>query len=336
MTKQNPNKYIKPCTTANSNICPKMLAEYNLAADTQKFYVLRCSNILSNVKFYHFFKNEKTPWNVIDKKQYMPNMKLRMSSEGSTNEGRPRRSSMNVDRLDHLSQKQEIDEKNLLIERQPHDCLFAKDYRQKKDDLDKKREQLKSDYRLIHCGLLEVALTKLKLSRPRDLSIQKNYNYDSPVYGNQDKEHDEEDLDELLRRNIAANEGNLEWDMSRRGTIQDMLDAVPNLKKAKGNEFSSPEYNNDGSSGDSAEYEKEKAEKKLKRENSKLKSKLSTESKRSEGEQSGGLFGITQYDSDEDEEHLPVRKAFSFVESNLDKFNILNYIEDQENKVSLN
>lgn len=332
--KQNPNKYIKPCTTGDSNICPKTLAEYNLAPDKQKFYAFNKVNILSNIKFYHFYKNDARPWHVLDQKRYLPTTKSPQAGSRGRSDSRAARVSLMLKDEDMIAKPDEIDHKDLLIERQPHDCLYAIDYRVKNDTIEKKKEDLKSDYRLVHSGLIEIALDKLKPARSRDyipaLKFKQDYFSGSPKY---QVDQDDEDLDYLLRS--VVNSYNEDY-TRRMSTTQGMHESDNNARPNLDNDADMLDEDQHGSSIDSAaESEEEKDDNVDNEQECKKISIIGAGKKKQIGEQAGGLLGITEYDS-EDEEHMPARRAFSFVESNFDKYNILNFIEDQESKAANN
>lgn len=328
--KHTQHKYIKECSSADSNICPKTLADYNKFQDKQKFYVFRSSNILDNIKFHHFYKNDMRPRRVItDRKRYLPLSNVNPSSGRARGESKMRKISMNLSPVETESTPVTVDQRELLIERQSHACGLGIDLKDKTQKLEWMKEQLKSDYRNVHSGLIEIALAKLLPSRPRDIGSQLDIE-GSPT--SPEMMDEEEDLDELLEIGDGMDEPDTDWSHSKRTT--NLSQSMPNSKlnqNLKVDEEIDAESEGDGEpSLDSSESESDTPVK------SEMKNKAlknNSKTKRPEGEQTGGLLGITEFDSD-DEDNLKARRAFSFVDTNLDKYNIWNYIEDQELRVT--
>lgn len=332
--KQAHNKYIKSCVSGDSNICPKTLANYNLIPDMQKFSVFTSSNILGNIKFYHFYKNDKRPWRVIDRKRTLPKSRVNPSSGRARGETKIRKTNLNIDKIESIQDQDNVNQKQILIERQNHGCQFGIDLKSKKLQLDLKKEQLKSDYRQVHSGLIEEALLRLRPSRPRDYSkLHVNLDESPPSMKHSKDIAEHDDLDELLETGFEASDSNIDCGMSRSGNTQGVPNAHFSSSPNKFDDLIDDDECQGGSYLDSAESDDENtAEKNLSKDidEPKRMSKVTSGSK--EKEMTGGLLGITEYDSD-DEEYMPSRKAFSFVESNLDKFNILNFIENHENNL---
>lgn len=319
-------------------MCHQALYDYSILPERQKFYVFKTKNVLSNMKFYHFHKNDLRNYRVKDKNRYIhlarepteTGKKKSSPTQGRITEGTP----PNFDAREIMSKVvEEVDQEELLIERQEHHCAFKQSTEEKAKHNQMVREEYLRDYRLIHSGLIEVALSHLLPSRPREEASKHIIDY-SPM-GGKYADLDDMDLDYLFDAEEPQDEGptgdhtmnNNTLNTARPSTFNETHDGKSTMEnKKKDLQFLDHIYPHGSSeeSVSSEEEEKEITENKVKKVLSPIKRKDS----------GGGLFGIAEWDSDE--EDLPKQKAFSFIDTNLDKFNVLNFIEDQEHKVAHN
>ena len=340
LKKQNPNKLIKGCPTEASNMCHQVLYDYTILAERQKFYVFKSKGVLSNLKFYHFHKNDVRPYRVKDKSRFIhlaretaeSAKKKTISTQGRITESTPPHMESTRETISKVME--EVDEEELLIERQEHHCTFKQSPDEKTKHKEMVREEYLRDYRLIHSGLIEVALSHLLPSRPREEAV-KHINDFSPM-GGKHADMDDMDLDYLFDAEEPQDEGptgdptmNTTLKTARPSNIDGTSDRRSTLEPKKKNlqfvDHVYPHKSSEESVSSEEEAEKETTDNKIiKRLPSPIKRKDS----------GGGLFGIAEWDSDE--EDLPKKKAFSFIDTNLDKFNVLDFIEDQEHKVANN
>lgn len=340
LKKQNPNKTIKGCTTDTSNMCHQALYDYSILAERQKYYVFKSKGILSNLKFYHFHKNDLRNNKVKDKSRFIhlareptdPTKKKFSPTHGRITEGTPPHLEATRETISKVVE--EVDQEELLIERQDHHCALKQSPAEKAKQSEMVREEHLRDYRLIHSGLIEVALSNLLPSRPRE-EASKNIIDFSPLNGKY-ADMDDMDLDYLFDADEPQDEG-LTGDPTQTNTLKTTrpsnLDEAndgkysvgPNKKDLQFVDHIYPHGSSEESVSSEEETEKETTDNKLVR-------KPASPIKRKDS--GGGLFGIAEWDSDE--EDLPKQKAFSFVDTNLDKFNVLNFIEKQEHKVANN
>lgn len=338
LKKQNPNKQIKGCTTGSSSLCHQMLYDYSIIPEQQKFYIFKQRGVLSNLKFYHFHKNDTRSRNIIDKNKCMRIMREPLDSiKKKVNYGQDRMSEASPLYMDLCSKViEEVDSDELLIERQGHACTFKIFPEQKKEKLERARENFLRDYRLIHSGLIDVALSKLKESRPREVDkIRTTFDY-NPI-GGKYNDADDADLDFLFDGDDMQEEG-ITADPSL-GPRKTRIKRETNFTGGGGdksyrNDDSRVTYQmpyNNGSSDEQSDSNDD-IERPDNGDEANPSYKRPSPVKRKDS--GGGLFGIAEWDSDE--EDLPVQKAFSFIDTNLDKFNVLNFIENQESKVAPN
>lgn len=322
----------------SSSICHQALYDYSILPDRQKFHVFKTKGVLSNLKFYHFHKNDLRPHNVRDRNKYIQYIKdpLEASKRKTTNYTRL------SEGLSHINdsptkQLEDVDVDELLIERQDHHCGFRKSIEDKAKHLEMAKENFLRDYRLIHSGLIDVALTQLKPSRKREVENLPHFLDFSPG-GGKYGEMDDMDLDYLFDAEDAPEDGQFGVPgLGRNSSVQNKLQVQTGQQKGeppvKGSKKTDlhilgehAELNGSGEESSSSEEEPEQIynPKKFER-------KPTSPTKRKDS--GGGLFGFTEWDSDEEE---LTKKAFSFIDTNLDKYNVLNFIENQEHKVAPN
>lgn len=331
LKKQNPNKIIKGCISDTSNICHQTLYDYSILAERQKFYLFKSKSILSNLKFYHFHKNDPRPYIVRDRNRYISFFKEQVDS--SKKKSNSESSQQTVESYPKIIE--EIDQEELLIERQHHNCEHRPSLDANAARLAAVREGYLRDYRFMHSGLIEAALSQLQASRPRDpeairLHFENSYtpgkfaDVDDPDFDfffDQDEPQDDI-VDPSLNRGSSKN--------TRPSNFDDTIENKASKDKKLLNvpQTGEPNFNNSSVEDQSSEEEMEKPTEILKSPNKKPANQIKRK------DSGGGLFGIAEWDSDE--EDLPANKHFSFIDTNLDKFNVLNFIENQEHKVAHN
>lgn len=183
LKKQNPNKAIKSCADNTSSICHQTLYNYSLYPERQKYYVFKSKGILSNLKFYHFHKNDRRQHKVRDKQKYIffvkdPQAEINKRKSYMPSDRQSEGGNQAADQSPKLIE--EINDNELLIERQDHQCQHQIAKEEKIKALEKEREGHLRDYRLIHSGLIEAALSQLLPSRQREADNIKDY---SPTGG---------------------------------------------------------------------------------------------------------------------------------------------------------
>lgn len=232
---------------------------------------------------------------------------------------------------DSIKVFEEIDQADLLIERQDHHCEFKIAPEDKARSVGMAREEHLRDYRFVHGGLIEAALSQLQPSRPREIdSIKQIIDY-SPI-SNKYADMDEADFDFFENDDgpDEPTEPGLTKGSSKAPRPSNFEEGSQGKPPMDENHLNLPDtgpLNLNLSSAEDSSVEEEQPDK----DENKPKKATSPIKRKDSG---GGLFGIAEWDSDEDD--IPVKKAFSFIDTNLDKFNVLNFIENQEHKVAPN
>lgn len=324
LKKQNPNKQIKSCLDKESSTCHQTLYDYTILSERQKYYIFQSKGILSNIKFYHFHLNDLRPHKVKDRSKHINICKD--FSETIKRRDRISDDSPFTPEINHKF-REEVNNEDILIERQNHRCCFKQAPEEKDRKLELARHAYLSDYRLIHSGIIEVALSRLQNSRKREIESFTSIADFSPA-GAKQQETEDIDLDYMFdtaddqddpingEQNHNRNSSSTKRKSHTTEQLEDRLKLQSRLSDWNPNEI-------DEASDDVSSEQEAKADAPDKKQN---------HIKRIDSGK--GLFGITEWDSDEDE--LPVKKAFSFIGTNLDKFNVLNYLEDQEHMVAHN
>ena len=162
LKKQKSDKPVKSCQSPDSVMCFKKIQHYNLDENLQKFNLFKVSNILSNVKFYHFYKNDLRPKKVLDK-TCVENSHCQNQNGGLLVSINKRRKSANPDTI----HEELFHTKDVLMERQDHRCEFKISEDFSKSTLRQKFAKLNEENNVIEDDIIEKTLETLLVSPQR-------------------------------------------------------------------------------------------------------------------------------------------------------------------------
>lgn len=250
LKKQNPNKSVKNCDDPKSFICLKHLQTLNNSEHPQKFNVFRTSNVLSNLKFYHFYKNDLRVKKVSDKttvmqlspstsshSSYVPEALVlgekKLSSNGPKEhqilsprptDSTKRRTSISETNTANLDT---FDPNEIMIERHPHICKFqlCEDFVHLK--LKEKKEKLVAELQLIENGVIDNTLESLhkyyqRNSRAHTPSIEESPRAET-TFDRFDSDDDMDDLSILDIIRASENTDSKSGKHSRKNTLDTPL-----------------------------------------------------------------------------------------------------------------
>lgn len=348
MKKQLGPKHITPCKTADSSVCFRQIYNYNMNTHIQKFNTFRTQNVLGNLKFYHFYKNDIRNRKILDKTPLLnkpiSNEKAqtnrRSSTTGIANFG------LNGEKkvVPALVTYEGFDSDNLLIERQQHACKEFKydpDYRLKEVTL--KKVDFLEQISFLQSQTIENTLAALAKFpyRPRAFcatEVEKsspNSNQLSPstVKGTpstspsplpppskhvrKESNFEKEDEDELSISDLLKNTDLLK-EMRKAGTIEAEGGASRARERSKTDMYLPESDIKERSDSEDEAYDPNNQE---------------AMAESTGNESSKQLFGLAEDDEGEDE--MDAKPRFSFIDTNgIDKFNVLEFIHKEENKVA--
>lgn len=297
MKKQSSEKPVKACPSPDSIMCFRKLQAYNLDENLQKFNVFKTSKILGNLKFYHFYKNDLRPKQTRDRYLVYPTTETSIVGKLATR------------RDEAVQQSNEpFHTANILMERQPHQCGFKLCEDLVKIDLREQIQSLKEELNIIGEGTIDKTLGILQTSPQRSRSSTDSTQNSCQKSPGKQVDYDDDQLDDT--------------------SIQDLFTDSPNLLKFEYKEpFIEKQFKN-RSQMDLGGIKPQPLTEEDSDEGSVNEDK--PESQAHSDQKKIGLFGMVT--SGEEEDDLPREQRFSFIGKNLNKFNILEFVNSQEPK----
>lgn len=327
INKTNPHKVIKACEDHLSVLCYKQLNSFNVKEQMQTFNVYRTANILGNLKFYHFYKNDFRQKRMLDKTQLLQlsptvSIESRMTPERN-------KSSLSSPRSEDQTQArqgqtEEFLPDEILMERQSHQCKFMLCEDFVNLGLREKRSKMQNELRLIEEGVIDHTLISLQKYFQRNSRSELPSTHGSPKGVTVDRFDSDDDIDDISIEDLLREEDVIT--PSRKPTAD-----LDHFKERISREQARTDLSSSRQLLDSEEQPQDK--------DSQEGSVDGINDMEGQGNELlersvMGLFGLIGEDS-EDEEEEPKGVQFSFVDHNINKYNFLEFIQTQE-KPSLN
>lgn len=341
LKKVNSNKVIRVCEGKDSQVCFRRIHEYALEEQGQKYNVFKTEHPLKNIKLYHFHHNDTRSFGVIDR-CYIGEKPKKTRANSDQQILNSTELPEKVQRIDSnmTTQGSDVDpaeslSHDLLIERQTHSCDLKEGIEDSMRRIFKRRAELMNEMVMLEQGTVQDSLDRLlayqvkrrempewnevelrfTTSKDEDPN-QKGEGRSSPtLYPRDACDSDEEIEDNDMIEIMANNDQPLEPLVPEDGTL-----STANTDSRRGTEMN-------GLKGFSVR-------------DSEATDPNDDEEQREPQDNEIGFFGMEMQDSEEDGEGLlPHRNnyhssRFSFLDSNLDKFTVLQFIENQALNIS--
>jgi len=338
LIKANANKVVRQCDGLESQVCFRRIHEYSLEKHGQSFNVFKTERPLDNLKLYHFHFNDVRKFEVMDrryvgersreKRENSAQRKPAISDIGETFN----RHDSNMTTQGSEGDPTESLSHELLIERQTHSCDFKEGKEQVMRRVFKKRAELMDELVMLEQGVVQDTLEQLLAYQFKRREVP---DWDELVLSHanskDDSHHPEGKALVLDTREQCDTDEEIE--------DNDMIDIMENANKPI--DFQQPE---DGSTTTGHSDSRRGTEMSnmggfIARDTEGT--QISEESdSQGPGKNELGLFGIDMQDPEDDGETLLPHQnnmsssRFSFLDSNLDKFTVLQYLEDQALNIS--
>lgn len=342
LKKVNSNKVIRACEGKESQVCFRRIHEYAMEKQGQAYNVFKTEHPLKNMKLYHFHHNDTRNFATVDRRYIGERPKKNRANSDPHNPTNAAELLEKVQRIDSnmTTQGSDVDpaeslSHDLLIERHTHTCELKEGIEEYMRRIYKKRAELMNEVVMLEQGTVQDSLDKLlayqvkrrdmpewdeielryNTSKEEDANQAKGEERTSPtLYGKEAYDSDEEIEDNDMIEIMANNTQTLEPPAPEDGTV-----STVNIDSRRGTEMSGL---NGFSIRDSEATDNDDEDQKEPHDND------------------VGFFGMEMQDSEEDGEGLLPHKnnyhssRFSFLDSNMDKFTVLQFIEKQALNIS--
>lgn len=343
LLKANANKVVRHCEGKDSQVCFRRIHEYSLEKHGQSFNVFKTEKPLGNLKLYHFHFNDVRKFEVIDRRYVgerprdkRGNSAQRKPAISDIGESIMRESIMrhdsNMTTQDSEGDPTESLAHDLLIERQTHSCDFKEGAEDGLRRIYKKRAELMNELVMLEQGVVHDTLEQLLAYQFKRREVP---DWDDLVLSHANSKDDSPHPE----GKPLVVETKDQYDTDEEIEDNDMIDIMECADKPLDSQQTDDGSTQTGHSDSRRGTELSNMGGFIARETEGTQTGEESDSQ-DPGKNEVGLFGIDMQDTEDDGEnllnqpHQMSSSRFSFLDSNLDKFTVLQYLEDQALNIS--